>query len=641
MSELPETRPEERSAAVEQALADYLARVAEGDAPDLQEAAASLPTAEDRSEFRVEALAAEYTWHLEDDSSVPLDEYLALTESEGERLRLASAIEAAHEAERRLPWHLEVGTRVAGRYEVLAERGRGGIGVVYEARDLELGRRVALKAVRVEPDRDVAALAESLIAESRILAGLASPNIVAIHDILREQGRVCIVLSLVEGISLEEAIDILGRAEDGVEQRLTTLRRLAGTEEEEPRGALAEQGWYRFVAAVIAQLARTLEGAHSEGVLHRDIKPQNVMLGRDGEPVLLDFGLARSVDAGDEGRSFQGTPEYLAPEQVTSMSTGQDPRTDVYALGVVAYELLALRRAYPRADGEGLTVLFGRIRRGVRTPLVEADRHVPPTLVRICEHAMGRDLRRRYTRAGELAEDLERWLAGRPPKFAPLEWHHRVPLWVRRAARPALALILVGLAAWFVSGLLEPTYGQALVSYIVKSNQSPAAEVLGPERAPRDGELIGVRLKGDARAYLYSLSAYVDAQGVKRVAPVKPRALDRVAHGWSLQIDPGDRNDVFAAKAEGENRQEGLIVFVCPKRQQWLEDWLDSLDEGTRDDRYDAVAETYRLATAAVPRGGEITSGEFAQHRWGDAGAEGEELPGGILRYEQLFEVER
>ena len=141
------------------------------------------------------------------------------------------------------------------------------------------------------------------------------------------------------------------------------------------------------------RLAHSMERAHAAGILHRDLKPQNVMIDRDGEPMLLDFGLAFRVGAQvDERKRFQGTPEYLAPEQIKSMETGEDPRTDVYAMGLLIYELLGLERAFPRRENEAIhgrcCTASSRVassRWNASIPMLRSP------CARICEHAMKAD----------------------------------------------------------------------------------------------------------------------------------------------------------------------------------------------------------------------------------------------------------
>jgi serine/threonine protein kinase len=198
-----------------------------------------------------------------------------------------------------------------GRFDLLRELGRGGFGVVFEARDRELGRIVALKAIRPGPRPLAEARRRWLRQEAEAVAQLSHPNIVTLHDLGTSERGPYLVLEMLHGETLQE--------------------RLA-------RGALPAAE----AVAVAVDLARALAHAHAHGVLHRDLKPSNVFLTEDGEVKVLDFGLAHFF--GTSGMRGGGTPGYMAPEQWRG--DPEDPRTDVFGLGVLLFEMLTARLPY-------------------------------------------------------------------------------------------------------------------------------------------------------------------------------------------------------------------------------------------------------------------------------------------------------
>ena len=195
-----------------------------------------------------------------------------------------------------------------GRFELVRELGRGGFGVVWEAKDRELGRRVAFKAVRAGPAR--ALREERLLVEAEAAAQLSHPNIVSLHEVGRSEGGPYLVLELLEGTTLGKRLQ---------------------------EGTLAA----REAAHVATEVARGLAHAHAHGVVHRDLKPENVFLCRDGQVKVLDFGLAYAFG---HRRQAGGTSGYMAPEQVEGAP--EDERTDVWALGAMLFEMLAGRRPF-------------------------------------------------------------------------------------------------------------------------------------------------------------------------------------------------------------------------------------------------------------------------------------------------------
>ncbi len=308
------------------------------------------------------------------------------------------------------------------RYEVLEELARGGMAVVFRARDLRLGREVALKALRPEVAGNSAAVSR-MVREARAIASLNHPNILKLYDVA-ESPSPYLVVELVRGRTLEKVF--------------------------------AERGWgTRERVRVLEVVARALHAVHLKGVVHRDLKPGNIMVDFSGRVVVMDFGLAHL--AGAETRLTRtggpvGTPLYMSPEQVTGDPDRLDPRTDVYALGVILYE--ALTGQPPHCAGTA-AALYHRILSEDPVPPRRLDRRVPADLETACLRAMARQPRDRYASALEFAEDLRRVLAEEPIAARPMGLGTRFARRIaRRKGRLAAAACLLGCLA-LCAGLAE------------------------------------------------------------------------------------------------------------------------------------------------------------------------------------------
>jgi serine/threonine-protein kinase len=310
-------------------------------------------------------------------------------------------------------------------YEVLRELGRGGMGVVYLARQVGLRRLVALKMILAGGHAGEAARAR-FRTEAEAVARLQDPHIVTVHEVGEHQGLPYLCLEYVEGGSL--------------------ARRLDGT----PLPA-------RPAAQLVEALARAADYAHRRGVVHRDLKPANVLLAADGTPKITDFGLAKLLDEADGPTGtgdVMGTPSYMAPEQTGQHGHPVGPATDVYALGAILYELLTGRPPFKGATA--LDTVF-QVAHQEPVPPRRLQPGVPRDLETVCLKCLAKEPAKRYASAGGLADDLDRFLQDRPTLARPAGKLESLWRWCRRSPKVAglAAALAVALAAGFaaVTGL--------------------------------------------------------------------------------------------------------------------------------------------------------------------------------------------
>jgi len=302
-----------------------------------------------------------------------------------------------------------------GDYELLEEIGRGGQGIVYRARQKSLNRTVALKVIGLGQWATEAHL-KRFRREAEAAASLNHPSIVPIHEVGERDGCCYFSMNFVEGGQLDQVV------------------------RDSPMSA-------REAAELIAKVARTVHYAHEHGILHRDIKPGNILLDQNGEPHLTDFGLARLVETEStitRTKEVLGTPSYRAPEQAVGETGKLTSATDVYGLGAVLYQLLTGQP--PFAGGttyETIRLLLDKEPRPPRSLNPKVDRD----LSTICLKCLEKDPQRRYSSALGLAEDLEHWLKYEPIQAKPSGFFIHTRKWVRRNPSTAMLLsLLVALA---------------------------------------------------------------------------------------------------------------------------------------------------------------------------------------------------
>jgi serine/threonine protein kinase/TolB-like protein/Flp pilus assembly protein TadD len=390
--------------------------------------------------------------------------------------------------------------RRLGNYQILDEIGHGGMGVIYRARQRHSRRIVALKRILAyEADSR-----ETLIRfrrEAQAAASLDHPNILPIYEIGEDKdGLPFISMKFAAGGSLRDVAPALRN---------------------KPSRSVA----------LMAKIARALQYAHAQGILHRDLKPGNILLDGRGEPLVSDFGLAKWLDTASDlthTLTIFGTPGYVAPEQAEGSTRSLGPSTDVYSLGAILFDLLTGR---PPFLGDNVLAV---IQQAAEKPAPKL-RSVSPALDRdleiICAKCLEREPNARYCSAGDLAEDLERWLADRPIIARPISVSVRIGHWSRRnpavAGMAVLLLALgtaVGIMTW-KSGLLHrPT--NIAIAVLPFENLSQTKESAFFADAIQDGILTKLGRVAELRVISRtSVMAYHDARNTRQIG----RALN-VSH---------------------------------------------------------------------------------------------------------------
>ena len=346
-------------------------------------------------------------------------------------------------------------------YEVTGELGRGGMGIVYEARQTALGRVVALKVLKsglFATDDEC----RRFLNEAEAVAHLDHPAIVPIFEVRRSRGLYFYSMRRVGGSSLD--------------------RRLK-------QGPLSQQD----AARLVARIARAVDEAHRHGILHRDIKPANILVDETGAPFLTDFGLARRLDGEgpDATRTgaVLGTPSYMAPEQAEGRISDLTTGTDVFGLGGVLYAALTGRA--PHA-GSSVADTLDRVRKVTPEAPSRINRLVPRDLESVCLKCLEKDPQRRYGSARELADDLDRWIAGKPTLARPVSALTRGRMWARRHPLPAalvsalVVAVLLGLAGigWqWREANRQRLQAERLLDYLSNRLLAQASTELNPQGA--------------------------------------------------------------------------------------------------------------------------------------------------------------
>jgi len=335
---------------------------------------------------------------------------------------------------------IDLDSRRIGDFELIRELGRGGMGVVYEARQISLDRRVALKTLPFAAVLDAKQIAR-FKNEAQAAAQLHHPNIVPVYAIGTERGVHYYAMQFIDGQPLDRAIDELRRrsensptaspGNDGetIEFVAGTTHRSAGS-----RGTLRVGDRQRTAVMLGIAAARALHAAHEMGVVHRDIKPSNLLLDSAGKIWVADFGLARCQANASLTRTGEvlGSVRYMSPEQAAGRTPLVDHRTDIYSLGATLYELIALRPAFADEDGPAL---LRHIEQCEPPPLRSLRPEVSVDLQSVIAKAMAKQPSERYATAADFADDLQRVLNGQGTLAKPPTVIERIAKWTRRHAQ--------------------------------------------------------------------------------------------------------------------------------------------------------------------------------------------------------------
>ena len=348
-----------------------------------------------------------------------------------------------------------------GDSRIVREIGRGGMGIVYEAEQESLGRRVAIKVLPRQSLLDARHL-KRFQREARIAASLHHTNVVEVFGVGEQDGFHYYVMQCIEGVGLDAIVERLARLARGscaggpeADATARIARRLLGAETAAEPPRLGPRYW-RSVASIGLQVASALHYAHTHHTLHRDIKPANLLVDDQATVWVTDFGLAKALQSENVTMTgdIAGTLRYMAPEQFSGQT---DERTDVYSLGLSLYELLALRPAFDDTDR---TRLIRRIAHEAPTPLRRVDPRIPRDLETIVLKATARDPGHRYPSAEALAADLQCFLEDRPIRARRASSVERLGRWCRR--NPAVAglaatslLLLVAIAVVATAGYVR------------------------------------------------------------------------------------------------------------------------------------------------------------------------------------------
>ncbi len=458
----------------------------------------------------------------------PVDDYLKAFPGHEELLRreYAEALESAPSSE---------SPQTLGHYRLDEMIGRGGQATVYRARDTRLSRDVALKVFRAAELFENAAAIARFRREADLLSRLDHPGICTVFGAGSENGAAWIAMRLVKGETLAQSID-------------SERERLGADLPEASEPLDVRREWITHVIAVIESVARAVETAHAAGIVHRDLKPGNVMIDATGAPVVLDFGLAAVEDQGHGGLTQSGdvlgTPAFMAPEQIRGDRARIDRRVDVYALGVILYECVTLRRPFTAPTREGL---YRAILDEDPSPPRRLARGIPSDLAVVVETAMAKEPTRRYQTAADLAEDLRRLRMHEPIRARPATALTRLSRWARR--RPAVA----ALALLLMVGV--PTVTGLVVYVLVRLPDIRAQDAARLARAvERELELgFGDLAEGDPRK---AVDAFSRALALRQdsAEAVAGAALSRLRLN-----DPADALRILDLHGEVSARTPGLL----------------------------------------------------------------------------------
>ncbi|QVL30298.1 protein kinase [Telmatocola sphagniphila] len=389
-----------------------------------------------------------------------------------------------------------------GNYEVFEEIGRGGMGVVYRARQLRPNRIVALKML-LRSNRAISDGLDRFRSEAEAVGRLSHPNIVQVFEAGDHDGLPFFTLEYCEGGSLAEKLS-------GVPQPPLTA------------------------ASLVVVLAQAIQSAHDRGILHRDLKPANVLFAADGTPKVTDFGLAKLIDQ-DGGQTHTGTvigtPSYMAPEQALGEAKRVGPPADIYALGAILYEVLTGR---PPFRGATILETLDQVRSREPVSVRELNPAVPKDLETICLKCLNKEPGNRYGSGTELAEDLNRYLSGETIYARPAGRIEKFGRWCRRdpylAATGAFAIVAM------IGAMI------ASLAYAFEQSRSAKEQKLATESLRQEKQL--TEIARERASHFTSLSARLAAERGQSFGEKRDAALALLWYGRSLEMASPDDDDL-------------------------------------------------------------------------------------------------
>jgi hypothetical protein len=505
---------------------------------------------------------------------------------------------------------------VGERYRLLRELGAGGFGRVWLAADERLeNKHVAVKLLHgLGASRDVRKQLEN---EKRALARAEHPGIVRVLDVGEHEGSPFLVMDVIAGITLADLLFALrpGGVPPQSAPTPDAIAALGAFARGSGELALESRGWWRLVACVLRRLLDALHAAHSVSVIHCDLKPSNVMLRDNGEVVLLDFGVARTVDqdAVASRSGFTGTLPYMAPEQATGTGKGFEVQTDVYQAGRVLYELLAFR---PAVDPmQEMAALVEAAKKNDFAAPRACHQAVPRALDYICMRALESDPRKRYATAKEFREDLEDFLAGMPPRHVRTTAFARWSRGVRRRMAKHRGVLLAatllvagagaGVALWAGSGA-----GLRVLGQVEHSGRRFATEML----VERPGEVFGVLVEmtalgvEGARVPLLALDGSLSVPAVKGTRRIEMELPRRARVADAGRFDVRFRVYEGAQAEQVRNYHQQLLA--------WIDDARNQGAPGVPADTARAVAEAVLAGTRGTGAEGSLGLADLLGAGW-------------------------
>ncbi|MFT6079306.1 MAG: serine/threonine protein kinase/WD40 repeat protein [Planctomycetota bacterium] len=425
--------------------------------------------------------------------------------------------------------------RAFGEFMILEELGRGGMGVVYLAKQKSLDRRVALKVMAsglTLSKRHV----ERFRREAMATAQLRHRAIVSVHSLIEVDGSFALAMDFVAGRNLADMLDDLRLANrEGEGVAVGTL------------GLASDKGYVAECAMLVAEVASALAVAHQNQVVHRDLKPRNLMIDDRRQVRLLDFGLAKSLDATRESLSMSGeitgTAHYMSPEQTLAKRVEVDHRADIWSLGVILYEILTLTRPF---DGKNLQQIVYQICFQEPVPLHRRNSKVPRDLVTICQKALEKDPGKRYQTAAEFEADLQRFLRWEPVHAKPASTWTRATKLVRRHRTESAVAALLLIAA-------------AVVTVFVWVNGSMNANLA-------DELLQRAEVRAQVEDYEMAITLTEEALGLRNDDATRER-LGRYHVGTKLKETEAAMKVTKSQQLLDHNREQALQLAISAERQ--------------------------------------------------------------------------